>query len=49
MPDFYFETLFFMNYDVCMSPLFKSSDMKHLESLSSFLAELNYLTIINIF
>ena len=30
MPDFDFETLFFMNYDVCMSPSFESSAMKHL-------------------
>ena len=33
MPDFDFETLFFMNYDVCMSPSFKSLAMKHLASM----------------
>ena len=33
MPDFDLETLFFMNYDVCMSPSFESSAMKHLGSM----------------
>ena len=33
MPDFVFETLFFMNYDVCMSPSFESSAMNHSASM----------------
>ena len=34
VPDFVFETLFFMNYDVRTSPSYESSAMKHLASMS---------------
>ena len=42
MSDFDFETLYFMNYDVCMSPSFESSATKDLASMSCLICQASF-------